>query len=113
MHFIIGTTDDLLTPIGIDGTVTKLNPFFLSNDISPAADFNLNLSSIPSKRDEMDLQTLDKYKRMNESQLDDEFLSSLEFTDFDEFQGPGQSVICNLVRAESYSIFLSFRDIHG
>ena len=91
MHFTFGITEDLITPIGIDGSVTKFNPFFLSNDISPSADVNLNLSSIPSKRDEMDLQTLDKFKRMNDNQLDDEFLSSLEFTDFDDFQGPGES----------------------
>jgi hypothetical protein len=103
MQFNIGLTEDLFTPIGIDGAVTKLNPFFPSNDISPAADVNLNLSSISSKRDEMNLPILDKYKRMIDKPLDDEFLSSLELIDFDEFEGSGKPSSIDLSQTESSS----------
>lgn len=93
MLFHFGPAEELLTPIAIDGSVKKSNPFFSPNDISPAADVNLNSSSIPSNRDEMDLPTFGKDRQMNDKQLDDEFLSSLEFTDFGEFDPSSHSMV--------------------
>ena len=90
MNFNLGASSELLTPIGIDGGVRKFNSFFSSNDISPAADINLNSSSIPSKRDEMDLSTYDKSQQMNEKQMDEDFLASLKFSDFADFDTSGK-----------------------